>query len=211
MKTALCKKWTLGGAHGIGPSYGKPPQKAPEGPCKALVFPCTSTWALTVTPWLRCIFNWPFTQSSKHRFRSWYWGSFEWQNRSSVKLNWSFPRVILGGIYCSQPVRSSSCMGAPCSCCNFVFLLFQKLVSRSTLRRQGKESSKEGNGIGVNSSSRLGINNFEFIRVLGKGSFGKVSLGFNCLGWSKHALYARTHPHIHFTCAILSSPCVHTP
>uniref|UniRef100_A0A2I3MFT9 Protein kinase C n=1 Tax=Papio anubis TaxID=9555 RepID=A0A2I3MFT9_PAPAN len=51
-----------------------------------------------------------------------------------------------------------------------------KLVSRSTLRRQGKESSKEGNGIGVNSSSRLGIDNFEFIRVLGKGSFGKVML-----------------------------------
>lgn len=96
MKTALCKKWTLGGAHGIGPSYGKPPQNAPEGSRKALVFPCTSTWALTVTPWLRCIFNWPFTQSSKHRFRSWYRGSFEWQNQSSVKLNWSFPRVILG-------------------------------------------------------------------------------------------------------------------
>ncbi|XP_023087640.1 protein kinase C eta type isoform X2 [Piliocolobus tephrosceles] len=51
-----------------------------------------------------------------------------------------------------------------------------KLVSRSTLRRQGKENSKEGNGIGVNSSSRLGIDNFEFIRVLGKGSFGKVML-----------------------------------
>ncbi|XP_012633102.1 protein kinase C eta type [Microcebus murinus] len=51
-----------------------------------------------------------------------------------------------------------------------------KLVSRSTLRRQGKESCKEGNGIGVNSSSRLGIDNFEFIRVLGKGSFGKVML-----------------------------------
>ncbi|XP_011535259.1 protein kinase C eta type isoform X6 [Homo sapiens] len=51
-----------------------------------------------------------------------------------------------------------------------------KLVSRSTLRRQGKESSKEGNGIGVNSSNRLGIDNFEFIRVLGKGSFGKVML-----------------------------------
>ncbi|KAB0341166.1 hypothetical protein FD754_018092 [Muntiacus muntjak] len=51
-----------------------------------------------------------------------------------------------------------------------------KLVSRSTLRRQGKESTKEGNGIGVNSSSRLGIDNFEFIRVLGKGSFGKVML-----------------------------------
>lgn len=53
----------------------------------------------------------------------------------------------------------------------------QKLISRSTLRRQGKEGSKEGNGIGVNSSSRFGIDNFEFIRVLGKGSFGKVSLG----------------------------------
>uniref|UniRef100_A0A7N5P181 Protein kinase C n=1 Tax=Ailuropoda melanoleuca TaxID=9646 RepID=A0A7N5P181_AILME len=51
-----------------------------------------------------------------------------------------------------------------------------KLVSRSTLRRQGRENTKEGNGIGVNSSSRLGIDNFEFIRVLGKGSFGKVML-----------------------------------
>lgn len=58
----------------------------------------------------------------------------------------------------------------------------QKLVSRSTLRRQGKESMKEGNGVGVNSANRLGIDNFEFIRVLGKGSFGKVSLGFHCLG-----------------------------
>ncbi|OWK09884.1 PRKCH [Cervus elaphus hippelaphus] len=52
-----------------------------------------------------------------------------------------------------------------------------KLVSRSTLRRQGKESTKEGNGIGVNSSNRLGIDNFEFIRVLGKGSFGKDGAG----------------------------------
>ncbi|KAM9645410.1 protein kinase C eta type isoform 3-T3 [Trichechus inunguis] len=51
-----------------------------------------------------------------------------------------------------------------------------KFVSRSTLRRQGKESTKEGNGVGVNSSNRLGIDNFEFIRVLGKGSFGKVML-----------------------------------
>uniref|UniRef100_H0VF32 protein kinase C n=1 Tax=Cavia porcellus TaxID=10141 RepID=H0VF32_CAVPO len=51
-----------------------------------------------------------------------------------------------------------------------------KLVSRYTLRRQGKEGSKEGNGVGMNSSNRLGINDFEFIRVLGKGSFGKVML-----------------------------------
>lgn len=63
----------------------------------------------------------------------------------------------------------------------YSFSSLQKLVSRSTLRRQGKESTKEGNGVGVNSSNRFGIDNFEFIRVLGKGSFGKVSLGFHCL------------------------------
>ncbi|ETE64129.1 Protein kinase C eta type, partial [Ophiophagus hannah] len=51
-----------------------------------------------------------------------------------------------------------------------------KLVSRSTLRRQKKDSTKDGNGMVEVSASRLKIEDLIFIRVLGKGSFGKVSV-----------------------------------
>ncbi|XP_063146514.1 protein kinase C eta type [Candoia aspera] len=51
-----------------------------------------------------------------------------------------------------------------------------KLVSRSTLRRQKKESTKDGSGVVEVSASRLKIEDLIFIRVLGKGSFGKVML-----------------------------------
>ncbi|XP_074854776.1 protein kinase C eta type [Carettochelys insculpta] len=51
-----------------------------------------------------------------------------------------------------------------------------KLVSRSTLRRPRKESPKDGNCVSGSSASRLGIKDLTFIRVLGKGSFGKVML-----------------------------------
>lgn len=50
----------------------------------------------------------------------------------------------------------------------------QKLVSRSSLKHQGKGSLKDGNNISESSASKLGIKDLTFLRVLGKGSFGKV-------------------------------------
>lgn len=52
----------------------------------------------------------------------------------------------------------------------------QKLVSRSTLRHQGKGSLKDGNNVSESSASKLGIKDLTFLRVLGKGSFGKVRI-----------------------------------
>lgn len=54
------------------------------------------------------------------------------------------------------------------------YFLPQKLVSRSTLRHQGKGSLKDGNNVSESSASKLGIKDLTFLRVLGKGSFGKV-------------------------------------
>uniref|UniRef100_A0A8D0DN56 Protein kinase C n=1 Tax=Salvator merianae TaxID=96440 RepID=A0A8D0DN56_SALMN len=51
-----------------------------------------------------------------------------------------------------------------------------KFVSGSTLRRQKKESSKDSSEEPAVSASRLKIEDLIFIRVLGKGSFGKVML-----------------------------------
>lgn len=60
--------------------------------------------------------------------------------------------------------------------CRLTLLCFlpQKLVSRSTLKHQGKGSLKDGNTITEISASKLGIKDLTFLRVLGKGSFGKV-------------------------------------
>ena len=55
-----------------------------------------------------------------------------------------------------------------------IYFLPQKLVSRSTLRHQGKGSLKDGNNVSESSASKLGIKDLTFLRVLGKGSFGKV-------------------------------------
>lgn len=62
--------------------------------------------------------------------------------------------------------------------CRVIFIYFspQKLASRSTLRHQGKGSVKDGNNVSENSASKLGIKDLTFLRVLGKGSFGKVSV-----------------------------------
>lgn len=60
--------------------------------------------------------------------------------------------------------------------CRLTLLCFllQKLVSRSMLKHQGKDSLKDGNNISESSASKLGIKDLTFLRVLGKGSFGKV-------------------------------------
>lgn len=55
-----------------------------------------------------------------------------------------------------------------------IYFLPQKLVSRSTLRHQGKGSLKDSNNVNESSASKLGIKDLTFLRVLGKGSFGKV-------------------------------------
>ncbi|KAI6067974.1 Protein kinase C eta type [Aix galericulata] len=59
-----------------------------------------------------------------------------------------------------------------------------KLASRSTLRHQGKGSVKDGNNVSENSASKLGIKDLTFLRVLGKGSFGKGSPGSSWLSIS---------------------------
>lgn len=59
-------------------------------------------------------------------------------------------------------------------------ILPQKLVSRSTLKHQGKGSLKDGNNISESSASKLGIKDLTFLRVLGKGSFGKVRVVPGC-------------------------------
>lgn len=71
-----------------------------------------------------------------------------------------------------------------------IYFLPQKLVSRSTLRHQGKGSLKDGNNISESSASKLGIKDLTFLRVLGKGSFGKVRVIRGSVGES-HIPYLR--------------------
>lgn len=64
----------------------------------------------------------------------------------------------------------------------FTYSFPQKLASRSSLRHQGKGSLKDNNGVSENSASKLGIKDLTFLRVLGKGSFGKVRVVCGSLG-----------------------------
>lgn len=64
----------------------------------------------------------------------------------------------------------------------FTYSFPQKLASRSSLRHQGKGSLKDNNGVSESSASKLGIKDLTFLRVLGKGSFGKVSIVCGSLG-----------------------------
>lgn len=64
----------------------------------------------------------------------------------------------------------------------FTYSFPQKLTSRSSLRHQGKGSLKDNNGVSESSASKLGITDLTFLRVLGKGSFGKVSVVCGSLG-----------------------------
>lgn len=77
--------------------------------------------------------------------------------------------------------------------CRLILVYFppQKLVSRSTLRHQGKGSLKDGNNVSESSVSKLGIKDLTFLRVLGKGSFGKVRVIHGSLGES-HIAYLRS-------------------
>lgn len=67
----------------------------------------------------------------------------------------------------------------------------QKLVSRSTLRREGKGSLKDGNNVSESSASKLGFKDLTFLRVLGKGSFGKVRIICGSFG-KNHIPYLRS-------------------
>ena len=164
------------------PPCRKPPQEIRWTRLRHILY--TPIWAQTETRWLRYILNDsdPNTVSTDQELvLKQFWVAEPDLTCQAVLI---FPHVLYWGL--KLQVRSSSSINA--SCCTVIsdsmysYSSLQNLVSRSTLRRQGKESIKEGNGIGVNSSNRLGINNFEFIRVLGKGSFGKVSLRSKCLG-----------------------------
>lgn len=72
-----------------------------------------------------------------------------------------------------------------------IYFLPQKLLSRSTLRHQGKGSLKDSNNVSESSASKLGIKDLTFLRVLGKGSFGKVRVICGSFG-ENHIPYLRS-------------------
>lgn len=59
---------------------------------------------------------------------------------------------------------------------------------------------KDGNNVSENSASKLGIKDLTFLRVLGKGSFGKVSVICSSLG-KYHVPYLRSSK----VCGVISS------